>query len=538
MNTPVADFQHHHGNQDDAEYDAYLGRLKARFHNNTKGGTVPLFTVDAGDLFSMYLSGFKPGQQRQYHNCSACRHFINRFGSLVTIDEFGRPHSALWADEDAPLFYKRAILKMDNAVRDSPITGVFLSSERTWGTPVTGPWRHFSVTPPATMLHRHAVLTAAQTMAEKREDFHNVARALGEFPLNVIDRALTLLRSDALYRAEKVIGPAQFLRDLHVARAAVKNGFARHNILWRAVATAPAGFCHPRSSMIGTLLEDLVAGMDFDEVSRRFKEKMHPLQYQRPQAAPTAGNIAAGEKLIAQMGLQASLHRRFARAEELRAFWTAPKPATPEPGGIFGHLVPKNAARPAEMSAVNPTPITMEKFCRAVLPQAESLDIWVPGGPLTFIVFTTASDPDAPPLLQWDRPDRRNPFAWYLWNGGAPASQYGLAAGRYHRVTAIVSKPTMWDDPDDHSHQGKGAAFIIEGARETRTSAGLALFPETLRSELHGIRSTIEAFSKAGKLENPEEATACGLLVSGSAGVNVRVLQGSVTMAYHIERWD
>lgn len=53
--------------------------------------------------------------------------------------------------------------------------------------------------------------------------------------------------------------------------------------------------------MIGTLLDDIASGMSFDSVSRRFAEKMHPLQYQRPQAAPSAGNIAQAEKIVEKL---------------------------------------------------------------------------------------------------------------------------------------------------------------------------------------------------------------------------------------------
>ena len=77
---------------------------------------------------------------------------------------------------------------------------------------------------------------------------------------------------------------------LHEARAS-KRGPAADNLTWLAVATAPAGFCHVRSSMIGTLLEDVAAGMPFDAIKQRFDAKMHPLQYQRPTAMPSVPSI-------------------------------------------------------------------------------------------------------------------------------------------------------------------------------------------------------------------------------------------------------
>ena len=65
-----------------------------------------------------------------------------------------------------------------------------------------------------------------------------------------------------------------------------------------AVAAAPEGFCHPRSAVTASLLEDIAAGMPFDSVRDRFNVKVGPLAYQRPQAPPSEGNIKAAEALV------------------------------------------------------------------------------------------------------------------------------------------------------------------------------------------------------------------------------------------------
>lgn len=76
------------------------------------------------------------------------------------------------------------------------------------------------------------------------------------------------------------------------------------------------------------------------------------------------------------------------------------------------------------------------------------------------------------------------------------------------------------------------------GARETR-NPGLALFPEILRSDLHSVRSVIEAYSARGKMQGLEEATACGLIVGSNSDALVRVTDASgVLRVYHIDRWD
>ncbi|MCC5364878.1 hypothetical protein LMQ07_14705, partial [Staphylococcus aureus] len=88
-----------------------------------------------------------------------------------------------------------AVAAMSQAVRRAKVTGVFLSSDKTWGTPQTGTWHHLAVRPPTGMLVRRSLQTAGQVMAEKREDFGTVSRPLTEFTLAHLDTALTLLRT-------------------------------------------------------------------------------------------------------------------------------------------------------------------------------------------------------------------------------------------------------------------------------------------------------------------------------------------------------
>lgn len=533
-NVPVASAVPH-GNHDDADYDAYLARVNARFLANVGDSPAPLFTTDAEGLWEAYLGAFD-GPARQYHNCHACRQFIERFGGLVTIDETGRTASAIWSEEDAPEAYLPAVAAMARLARRGKVTGAFMSSDATWGSPVTGIWKHFHVRPPARLVYRRATLTAGQAMAEKREDFKTVMHALNEFTQPMIEQALTLLRTDALYRSEKVLGQAEWLHALHVARAAAQ-GSNRANVVWRAVAQAPAGFCHPRSSMIGTLLEDIAAGMDFGDVSRRFAAKMHPLAYQRPQAAPSAATIAQAEKVMEQLGAAGSLARRFARLDEIRALWrptVMPQPATT---GVFGHLLPKGQGA-APMTGVPPVTMTWEKFQREVLPTAQRIEWYAPPSRQSFCGLVTAVNPDAPPILQWDREGARNPVSWYFWHGGSLPSEYGLATATWHDVEAVALKPSMWNGGQEH--QGKGVLFVIAGARESRMH-GSGLFPECLRSEFHGVRSVIEAYSRSAEIAGLHEPHAAGIMVSAGRDtwdVRLRVTSAGRPVEYRLDRWD
>lgn len=67
---------------------------------------------------------------------------------------------------------------------------------------------------------------------------------------------------------------------------------------------------------------------------------------------------------------------------------------------------------------------------------------------------------DAPPILQWDKDDRRNPFSWYVYPEGSNHSQWELTLG-YRKVTGITLQPSMWYE--DNAYQGKAVFLILEG---------------------------------------------------------------------------
>lgn len=517
------------GNIADDDYKAHLARLEAGFR--ARVGARQLFTTDAEGIWDAYLGTF-PAADRQFHSCNACRHFVERFGHLVVLGDDWQAVPAMWDSDEAQGQELAAIAAMERTVRRAKVTGVFLSSDKVWGQPLTGVWRHMAVLALPQSLHTSLATTAGQAMAEKREDFKNVRRALSEFTPAMVEQALGLLKSDALYRSEKVLGQAQWLADLHAALGKAPK-HARDNILWGFVGAAPAGFCHPRSSMIGTLLDDIAAGVSFETASRRFAEKMHPLHYQRPQAAPTAGAIQAAEKLVEKLGIARSLERRFARLEEVKTVWL-PVPPHEAAGssGVFGHVKPKGAA-PTPSMVAPPQNITWVKFASDVLPDAEQIEAKVGSGSLPFFGYLTAVHLDAPPILQWDSDAERNPFSWYTYHGGSSASQWSIAPG-WVRVTGISLKPSLWSG--GFGHMGKGATLFLEGCRDTRANQGNALFPETLKSELHGVRATIEAYSKTATIAGFAEASACGL---GVAGAVVRVTgRAGVVTQYCLDRWD
>ncbi|MFI9505353.1 hypothetical protein [Nocardia sp. NPDC052566] len=527
----------------DDRYDDFLNGVRRHFQATVTEGAA-LFTVGGDDLFEVFLGALAP-ELVAVNNCGTCRAFVRRYGGLVLVGADGTTKSVLWSADSAPPAYAKAAAALAEQVERRPITSLFRSSATGWGYPERGSWNHLSLTPPEYLVHTPSALaTTAQYVAAKNADRETLQRALAEFPHPVVKKAVALLRTEQLYRSDAILGVGTWLSELHATLEAVRGRGdtaqrQRDNLVWLAAATAPAGHCHVKSGMIGTLLSDLAEELPFDSVKRRFAEKMHPLQYRRPTAAPTAAMIARAERVIAELRAAGSLERRFAKLADVRPIWS-PTADAPRSGGVFGHLVPAEKRRRATDLDTETVVMTWDKFARTVLPSAERIEYQVPSAATSYGAMVTAANPEAPPIVQWDRPDNRNPVTWYVYvNGSAPA-QWGLRPGEYRQVTAVIPHPATWHVEFDRTAREQSVLFALAGATDTSYTQGAGFFPEFLSSDLHEIRKTLEAYAKDAVVAGKKDAEVCGLLISKGNNLNhtFRVTTGDLRVRYTLDRWD
>lgn len=520
-------------------YEALLSGIRQSFQQaitaNT-ADTTPLFTTDASDLYTLFLEHL-PKEAQQCYNCSTCRHFVNRFGRLVRIDaKSGRAAAVMWNGQ-VPAFFKQAVDAVKAKVEAAKITGVFVTDKAELGCAKTGIWVHMAVDVPKKMVYQGKIRTTFQEAAGKAQDYEVLRSSVAKYQQKDVETAVNLLRSDALYRGEQILGMAEWF--LETIKLFHGNAEA-DNILWYRAASAPIGFCHIPASMVGTLLDDIAEGYSVAAIKDRFNEKMHPLQYQRPQAAPAAGNVKRAEEIVAKLGLEKSFERRYAHLDEMQAIWKPVRENTAAVGGMFAGIPVKNKKNKGRNPVEAPeTVITFEKFNRTVLPGAEKMELLVTNHDDSYAAFLTAVHPDAPPIILWDREDDRNPFSWYLYTNGSSCKRWNLLPG-WNEVTAVVLQPNMWSGRPC-GYATHGAMFILKGAKDQDGTSSACLFPSFLRRELYEVRATIEAYSKHTKLIGKEDADACGLLIqSGSKNlaVKLRVTTDVGVALYQIDRWD
>ncbi len=537
------------GSADDTGYHAYLEELRERFNLLTNGHQ--LFETNATGIFEHFLVTLRPDRQ-QHYNCRCCRAFMERYGHLVLIADDGSLVSPIWQiTRHTPRELMNAINHCQAYVAQHTVTGAFFDDERTWGTPQSKKgWQHMAITVSNNRYQSPSKLKSAyQHKAEKLEDFKNVMTALDLYGQDVTSQAVALLKSDSLYAGERCLGVAEWMMECYALLAAKTPKSA--NLLQAKIARAPAGLCHIRTSMIGTLLDDLLlhkqGRMNLELVKRRFADKMAPDVYMRPTELPKEGNKARGDEIVAKLGLQDSFRRRFAKLSEASLIWApAVSAGSSGEGGFFSDVPAKGRSidrgKRSTMPTVDNGNMTWEKFRQKVLDQGcKDLHIWVGRGSMGFGALTTNVIPDAPPIIQWDLEDCRNPVSWYVYTQGSLPGQWGLTADNWCRVVGICQLPFQWN-VDRFAHHGDGAMLLLEGCSD-RLNSTSALFPAQMKSELHEIRATVEAYSLSHPLELSSEG---GQLASGiklskndTFGVKVRATMNSgITITVTLDRWE
>lgn len=315
-----------------------------------------------------------------------------------------------------------------------------------------------------------------------------------------------------------------------------------------------------RSGMVSNLLADLYAEMPLEAVRARWAALANPENYMRATTAPSAGNVAAAERLFEQLGLSsADLERRYLRRDEVpervvlfrdvseavavpvpttTCAPDAQPPASKEKkpakkGGVFGHLAPKGDAGPsaagsnssaaggaaAAAAAAPPTKqMSFLEFVRKELPSVRRLEAKVPEE--FGCVFFITGNAGTAPLMQWHT--ATNLVSQYTYGAVQPAAKWGLESGAWTRVHTLLPFAHQWPvESEEGEGQGEngGAAkspahsfaqhgrkylLALEGAKDGNGVPGPSLFPVYLKSAFHGVRSTIEAHNNTAKMQGAD----------------------------------
>lgn len=455
-------------------YHKLESAMNDRFNQVGESGEL-MFTTDISNhtlpngcetLYEYYVS-LLPEEAQQHYRCNACAGFINKYGKLVTIDSAtGKTESvAFTIDETIDIGIFRSVINAcKQLVEKANVTGVFKTGKDYLGNNETDYWSHLHVEKTRGWNKVKTYGDAGLEMYQYRESFGLLMKFLSETPMDVIEAACQYVYSDQLYRGDRVEEQCEFLyRVAKVYHKTQDSSIIKTNVIRKIVCENPAGMSHIKSSMLGTLIEDIQKGLSSDIIIANFKAKMDPETYMRTSSAPSQYQIDEAEKAVTEMGYAESLARTFALFDQLPVdefIWfqrecekepvKEAEPTKPK-AGLFDSIRSKESVKKEEKSlskddiSVNipPTVMTWDKFKNTVLPHTVALYTKM-NKPGNLVAMTTRQNSKSKNILKWD-----NPFAW-CYKSGADASikeRVVNAGGQYDNV--LIRASLMWDGPTD-----------------------------------------------------------------------------------------
>lgn len=492
----------------------------------------PLFRADVRNdvLWDLFINKISI-RYRQHYTCNCCKNFITTYGAILVENEYGQLVSPLWSTRGIPKTFKNSVAALSKYVNEARVGGSFFTSAKYWGSPSSGGWSHLSGIYAEPF--KETTLLDTQKQAATDEEYKMLERAIREISVRDVEHALAFLKSNRIHNGHLALGHCEWFLGL------LKKEVNDDRALWPEVAKAPTGWCHVKTSILGSLIADIHAGYTETQIRNKWLERTEGTNYRRPKAEPKLGAIERANKLVQKLGIKSSFDRSFANLGDVKVKLWVPKYEKVVKNaayGIFGDLFNPVELRqgfpPTGVSSV-PEKITWSRFRAEVMPKANTIEYKTEIN-APFYGLVTATNYFSKNILKWD-----NPVSWFFYNGGSHPSVWRLPSpGNWVPVTAIFLAPPWWQN-ETAIVQGiaKTAMFALAGAKTT-DKVPLSIFPQILRDEFHEIRSVVEAYSNTYEVKDGWVVNANGVAFQDnglqSHPLTLRVDGGRI---YIIDRW-
>lgn len=513
--------------QDIDGYPEFLALIQNTYQENCANGT-NLFVVEPTEnLFELYLASL-PEDRRQHYNCRACKKFFDNYGNLAMIDENNKIIPLFWKGTNKyteNFIFTKALFVLEVAVATGKVVSTFNTKEIVWGIPESHGWSHIYVKPYLKHVYTNALLEASQITAAKSQEHISLIGHLTSYRQEDVEVAIEYLKTGQLFNPEKVLPIAEKFLKLMIDFKSNKNQSDRNSMVWKYVVESSSAFNYIGSGMLGTLLDDIRRRYSLNDIMSKFNYKMDPKRYFRPQESSLSeGNIKRAEEIISKLGIVKSLPRRFATFEEIREYcsWLPNELVNEkdEVEGVFGKLLKKEKTYNDLPEVV----VSWKKF-KESCSQYDSIRVNLPNAKFGFTTITNSVDSEAPPIIQWDKAARAigkcNGFSSYGYVNGTTPEEYAVKPGM-NNVIGISPTASFFIPEVILPNMTNYDIIYIENSRDLKYDSGIGLFPEILISELHEIRSTIEAYSNSEVLIGRENNTANGIVIGSKNCINFK----------------
>lgn len=399
-------------------------------------------------LWNTYLDSFPPGTNDIYltnthHDCSCCRNFVKEIGGVVAIID--NKQVSVWDIDTTSLApeYQAVTAAMSELVATSTITGPYIRNTNHGRkvSQITTPqqlddgtvinWNHFHCVVP----EQHSSKDKAEVVGRKAAQASTFKRSLEELSMDACTTVLDLINANNLYRGtEHKTVLAKFISHKQAYDIALNKDF----FIWQHY-TESNNF---RSSVIGTLIQDLSDGKGLEESVASFESKVAPTNYKRTSALITPRMVEKAVATIKDLGYEDSLQRRHATLEDISVnnVLFVDNSAAPVMKDSLTDLLMTSAVKPT-LKNKKTKDISINDFVKKVLPKAVSMRLQFENAYVPKLVNIIAPEtPDSKNLTKWN-----NNFTW-TYNGGVTDSMKELVKGLGGKVDGVLRFSIQWNE--------------------------------------------------------------------------------------------
>lgn len=460
------------------EFYQFKKDVEAAFIKMMEAGKLFIVDVDNDLLWMGYLLSF-PEENRQVHNCNACKSFIRHMGKAVSIDPVTFEVKTFWDDVHSP-GYEKTATDLAKLVKEAAVCNIFMQDINEFhgcdhniqrlpdGS--TRQWNHLYVNLPNEYRFNHR-RSQFSTVAAFKGDVvsrRNVfKRSLTELKTEVVETVIDLIEENNLYRGSEFLkGLQEFLK----IKKATKDIANLDNYCWLHYDNPIAKI---RNTAMGILLINLSEGMELERAVKAYENIMAPSNYKRPNAIITKKQIADAQEKVAELGLTSALPRRHAQVEDISVndvlFVNRDTAKKMIGGDMFDMLAEGKTVNPKEFTKA--TEVTIEQFLKDILPGSTNVEALVENNHVpNFVTLTAPVNKDAGNLFKWN-----NNFAW-TYNGSVADSFKEKVKAAGGNIEGFMRCSLHWfnyDDLDVHVMEPSGREIFYGNKRSYNTGGTL-----------------------------------------------------------------
>ena len=461
------------------EFFYFKKDVEAAFVKMMEAGKLFIVNVDNDLLWMGYLLSFQEGEERQSHNCNACKSFIRHMGKAVSIDPVTYEIKTFWDDVHTP-GYEKTAADLAKLVKEAAICNIFMQDMNEFhgcdhniqrlpdGS--TRQWNHLYVNLPVTYRFNSRTSRFDSLAAFKGDVVARrgvFMRSLTELKTEAVETVIDLIEDNNLYRGSEFLKNLQeFLR----VKKSVEGITNLENYCWLHYDNPIAKI---RNTAMGTLLINLSEGMDLERAVKAYENIMAPTNYKRPNAIITKKQIADAQKKVEELGLIDALPRRHAQVEDISVndvlFVNRDTAKRMIGGSMLDMLSADKPVNPKEFTKA--TEITIEQFLKDILPGSTNVEALVENNHISnFVTLTAPVNKDAGNLFKWN-----NNFAW-VYNGSVADSFKEKVKAAGGNVEGFMRCSLHWfnyDDLDVHVMEPNGREIYYGNKRSYYTGGTL-----------------------------------------------------------------